>query len=489
MKKSLRVNIIYQMIYEILVLLVPLITSPYISRVLGAEGIGMYSFAYNIAFYFGLFCMLGVKNYGSREIAKCKTSKKELSEKFWNIYILQFGISIITIVIYYICINLWFYDYKYLLLINILHILACMIDITWFYNGLEEFKITVTRNMVIKLFSLFCVLVFVKLKTDLWKYCLIVVGSNFLSQLILWFQLKKYVNKIEVDIKNAIKHIKPMLVLFIPVISVSLYNVMDKIMLGILSNNIQLGFYENSEKIIFCIKTIITSFGVVMLPRMSKLQAEKNKIKSNQYIETSMIGVMLIANALAFGIASVSNQFVDIYWGEDFFECGILLRVLCITLPFSSFANVIRTQYLLPNNMDKEYMYSVLYGAIINLILNVYLIPKIMALGAVIATVITEITVCVYQCWVTRKRINIKGFFKKTYCFCLYGLIMCICVTLLNNILIENVLVFLFKIIIGAVVYCMLCLIHLINVERELLQKIIPPKYNKKIIKVYEGDK
>lgn len=469
--------------YEILVLIIPLITSPYVSRILGAEKLGIYSFTYNMAFYFGLFCMLGVKNFGNREIAKCKGNKKELGEKFINIYAVQLFFSIIVIISYYIFINLCFEEYKIFFFINFLHIFANMIDITWFFNGLEEFKITVTRNSIIKILSFILIFSIVKNENDLWKYCLIIVASNFISQLFLWTQIYKYIEKCKITFSKVKKNLKPMLILFIPVISVSLYNVMDKIMIGIFSNTIQLGYYENAEKIIFCIKTVITSLGVVMLPRMSKLQAEKKDNKSNQYIEYSIVSVMLIAFAIAFGISSVANQFAIIYWGDEFLDSGKLLMGLCIGLPFSAFANVIRTQYLLPNNFDKEYAYSVSLGAIVNLILNIYLIPKMMALGAVIATVITEIIVCCYQCLAVKNALNIKKFLKKTYMFLIFGIIMYSVVFFFNNKLEKNIYNFIFKIIIGAIVYCSLSIVYLIKNEKELLYNILPSKYRTKLMK------
>lgn len=461
-KNSIKLNIIYQMAYEILVLILPLITSPYISRVLGVENIGIYSFTYSIATYFGLFALLGVKNHGNREISKCRDNQELLNKRFTSIYSVQLIFSIIVLILYLIYCFLFTRDFFVYSCIQIIYIFSCMIDIDWLYCGLEKFKISVIRSSFIKISCFVLIFVFVRTNSDLWKYCCIMSGSFLFSQIILWMNLKKYVRFCKVSIKNIIDDLKPMLVLFIPVVAVSLYNIMDKIMLGIISTKLELGFYENSEKIIFCAKTVIIAFGTVMLPRMSKLSADGDKKTMEKYINISIEFVMCIGFAIAFGISAVASKFSVVFWGDAFEACGYILAFLCVSIPFSAFANVIRTQFLIPNNRDKSYIISVIMGAIANLVVNLLLIYRYNAIGAAIGTIAAEVIVWTIQCFSVKNSIDIKKLIKKTVPFFIFGLMMFIVVKYMDmklEISISNLLV---EIFLGMFMYCFLTGVYFI---------------------------
>jgi len=182
------------------------------------------------------------------------------------------------------------------------------------------------------------------------------------------------------------------------VVAVSLYTMMDKLMLGAMSTNAQMGFYEASERIILCASSVITAFGTVMMPRMTKLFSDGDLRESQRYMKLSVDAIMAIAFAIALGIVSVSRLFAPIFWGEDFAPCAYILSALALSIPFSGFANVIRMQYLIPNGMDGAYILSVILGAVSNLTANSLLIPRCGALGAAVGTVIAEGVVCAAQC-------------------------------------------------------------------------------------------
>lgn len=473
-KNNIKLNIIYQMLYEILALALPLVTSPYISRVLGAEKIGIYSYTYSIAYYFGIFALLGVKNYGNREIAKNRDDQKKLNETFSNIYCLQVIVSLIVILIYSINMITFKADYKIYLIVQMLYVISCLLDINWFFFGMEQFKLTVIRNTFIKLATFIAIFTFIHNESDLIKYCLIMSGGALLSQMAIWMYLPKYVKIVKPEYKKVISHLKPMIILFVPVIAVSFYNIMDKIMLGAISSKEQLGFYENSEKIIFCVKTVITSFGTVMMPRMSKLVADGNEKQSNRYMSLSMEFVMMISFALAFGIASVAQIFAPIFWGIEFEPCGLLLIGLSISIPISAFSNVIRTQFLIPKSMDKVYIYSVICGAITNVVINTILISKMEAMGAVIGTIWAEIVVCAVQIIFIRKEINIKQYIKKGLPFFIFGTIMALsvkCIDYIGNS--TSIQLLIIEIFVGAIVYLILASIYLKYANNEVFVGII----------------
>ena len=278
-KSSVKKNFFYQMIYEVLVFILPFITSPYIARVIGAEGLGIYSYANSIAYYFVLFSMLGLKNYGNRTIAQSRDDRERLNETFSNVAALHIIASTICILTYVGYIVILKGERLYAIIMGA-YVLSGLFDISWFYFGIEKFKLTVTRNTLIKIANVICVFVFVRDADDLWKYCMIMSVGTLISQMVLWIPLKKYVTFVKPTWSKMVIHIKPLCILFIPSIAVSLYKYMDKIMIGVLSNKVQLGYYENAEKVINIPMGIITSFGVVMLPKMSNLLATKNRKES-----------------------------------------------------------------------------------------------------------------------------------------------------------------------------------------------------------------
>ena len=273
---SVKKNLLYNMAYQILILIVPLITVPYVSRALGAENIGIYSYTYSIVYYFMLIAMLGINNYGNRTIAKSRDNKEELSRNFLGIYSIQFTLSIIMIAIYLFFISRFEKKYTLIGYIQVIYLISNALDINWFFFGIEKFKLTVTRNAMIKIISLICILLFVKNRDDLVIYTLILSGSTLICQLILPYFLKKEISLVKITKEDIFKHIKPCLILFMPVIAVSLYKVMDKIMIEKLSNVIEVGYYEQAEKIINIPIGIITALGTVMLPKISNL-VQKNE--------------------------------------------------------------------------------------------------------------------------------------------------------------------------------------------------------------------
>ena len=479
-KSSVKANVVYQMIYEVLVLALPLITSPYISRVLGAEKIGIYSYTYSIVYYFGIVAQLGVKNYGNREIAKSRGNQEKVNHTFWSIYSLQLMLSVVMFCAYIFYVFNFDTEYRLYSLIQIIYLLSYFLDINWFYFGMEQFKLTVTRNIIVKLLSFFSVFIFVRTADDLWKYCVIMSASSLLSQVIIWIFLPRYVSFRLPKLKDIFVHLKPMLILFIPIIAVSLYNIMDKIMVGAISTKAQLGFYENSEKIISCVKSVIVAFGTVMMPRMSKLAAEGKKTESKRYMQLSIEIVMCIAFALSFGIAAVADIFAPIFWGEEFAPCGSLLAGLCVAVPFTAFANVIRTQYLIPNNMDKEYIISVIAGAVINLIANSLLITRYDAMGAVVGTILAEMSVCIIQCFFVRHKVDMVLYIRKSLFFLLLGFVMYAIIGLINHGRENGLLLLIVDIIIGVIIYAVSSFVYLYKTKNELLLGVMSKFLKKK---------
>ena len=452
----LKRNFIYNILYQILILILPLITVPYVSRVLGAYQIGAYSYTYSVIYYFMLIALLGINNYGNRTVAKVRDDKTVLSKTFFEIYFIQFLCSLLMIVCYIIYIALFAAEFRLIATLQVFHLVATIFDINWFFFGLEKFKVTVTRNTLLKILSLILIFIFVKDANDLWIYTLILSGSTLLSQLLLLPFLKKEIVFVKIKMKDVLKHLKACIVLFVPVISVSLYKVMDKIMLGILANVEEVGFYEQAEKIINIPMGIVTALGTVMLPRISNLVEKKDKKSVLNYIKKSISFIMFLAFPICFGLIAVSHDFIPIFMGESFIKSATLVNYLTITIIFISFANVIRKQYLVPMEYDSIFTFSVVLGAFINLLINFLLIPKFASIGACIGTIIAEIVVMLYQVIAVRKELPIKEYIFQIIPFFIKGVIMFVIVYLIKFIGLPAIYTIVLQVVLGVVIYCLL---------------------------------
>ena len=258
---SAKVNFIYNSIYQIVAILIPLVTTPYISRKLGANGLGEYAMELAVASYFIMFIKLGINNYGGRQIAYSRGNKEVTSREFWEMYAFQI-VMMAACGVAYVFYCFFISGHKTISLILILYVVSAGIDITWFFWGLEEFKLTVRRDFIVKIFSTICIFAFVNSETDTWKYTLLLSISFFLSQALLWPSLKKHIDFVRPSKKGIIRHIKPNLVLFVPTIAISLYKTMDKIMLGAMSNTVEVGFYQSSENVIIHVNRFWNNDGI-----------------------------------------------------------------------------------------------------------------------------------------------------------------------------------------------------------------------------------
>lgn len=472
---NLRKNYLYNVGYQLLNIIVPIITTPYLTRIIGAEKLGLYSYTQSIAYYFVLIAMLGLGVYGNRSIAVTRLNKQKMSKTFWGIFIVQFISSSVMSVIYIIYVVL-FSENTILAAIWALYVLSSILDISWFYFGIEAFKITVTRNIFIKILSVITIFLVVKSEEDLWKYVLIISLGILINQAILWIFLFKFIRWEKNSRRDVLLHLKPIFLLFIPVVAVSVYTILDKIMIGQMSSMIENGYFDNAQKIMIIPTSLITALGVVMLPRISSLVKSGDLDKVNAYLTNSMVLTMFLSSGFAFGIAGISTVFAPTFFGSEFVPSGKLMTVLAISIVFIAWANVIRTQYLIPKFKDKVYIYSVIIGAVINFCLNIWMIPRYGALGACIGTVCAEFSVAFYQTWEIRKEVSIKSFVKISIPFLVIGFFMFTILRVMGIVLESSVLTLILQILIGSMIYITIVFFYLIKSNNDyglLIKKTI----------------
>ena len=459
--KSLQKNFLYNVLYQILLVILPLITAPYISRTLGATAVGVYSYTYSVAYYFLLIAMLGIGNHGNRSIAAVRDDRKKLDKTFSSIYSLQVITFSIAILAYAIYLVLFVKDNRLIVLLQLIYVTSGLFDIGWLFFGLEQFKLTVARNTLIKISTVVLMFVFVHKPSDLWKYTLIMSAGTLFSQAYLWLYVKKYVSFEKCSVKEITSNIKPVLILFIPVLAYSIYKVMDKIMLGNMSSYDQVGFYNNAEKIINIPMGIITALGTVMLPRMSNIVANGDKKRVDDYIRISAKLVTLLSSAIAFGLMGVSSVLAPVFFGDEFIACGEIIRLLSVTVFFIAWANVIRTQYLIPNKRDSIYLTSTMVGAILNLIINWMLIPKYQANGAAFGTIVAEFSVMLVQMVAVKNELPMRKYIMSYSPILINGLIMAVLVDRIGIKLGVSVSTLAIQILAGGFFFCIATIAYL----------------------------
>lgn len=471
-KKSVTKNYIYNLIYQILVLILPLVTTPYVSRVLGAEGIGIYSYTISIVTYFILFGSLGIAMYAQREIAYVQDDKEKRSKSFWEIFILRAITLFVSMIIFYFTFA-YNGDYSIYYRILMLEIVANIFDVSAFFQGMEEFKKIIKRNFIVKAISILCIFVFIKKTTDIDKYLLIYVLSTFVGNLSLWFYLPKYITRIPIRMLEPKKHLKPTLALFIPQIATQVYVVLDKTMIGsLIANKAEVGYYEQSQKIVKIVLTLATSLGTVMLPRIANDFAKGQKEKIKKEILDSFNFIYFLSMPLMFGLIAVAKDLIPWFLGEGFDKSIYITYVISPITIMIGLSTVMGTQYLLPTKQQKNFTISVVIGALINIVSNFIFIPKLLSIGAAIGTIIAETSVTLVQFYCIRKEFDIKEILIMSFKYLISALLMLVSIILLNELVISNLTVLLrigIDVIFGAIVY----FITLIILKDEFIKKII----------------
>ncbi|MDD7305114.1 MAG: oligosaccharide flippase family protein [Peptoniphilaceae bacterium] len=458
---SLKKNIIYNSTYQILLIILPIITSPYISRVLGAKNIGIFSYSQAFANYFYLVAMLGVKNYGNRTIAKVRDNDKELRINFWEIYFFQilFGIFVsliyIFIVYFYIKVNKSVYYFQ------LFFILSGVFDLTWCYFGLEEFKSTTVISMFIKIIDVIAIFIFVRDVDDLKIYTFLICFAMIFNQIVLIPYILRKIPFLMPTIKGIKRHIIPNLILFIPVLAVSFYNIMDKLMLGIISTNTEVGFYTYAENITQIPNTLILSINNAVMPRMSNLAKKKDSGNSLKLINILMLLAMFISSGCAFGLLSISNTLIPWFYGKEFERCAIFVMLLSPIIIFKGWAGVLRTQYIIPNNKDRIFIISLFIGAIVNIVINFLLIPQFEGIGAIVGTFAAEFAVCFVQFKMVYKEIDVLKYLKDGIAFIVCGVLMSIVIILMGYLNINKIVNMFLQILFGGIIYTALSYIYI----------------------------
>lgn len=446
-------NYLYNVVYQILLLLVPLITVPYISRVLGPELVGINSYTNSWMTFFMLVGQMGIALYGNREVAYHRENPIERSKIFWGIELLQVITITCALIAYLGAVLLFSTTFKEYFLLQSFWIIAAGVDVSWYFMGVENFQRIVFRNMLVKLASVALIFLVVKGNNDLGKYIALLGLSNLVGNLTLWPYLKDEIKWVPISTWHPFRHFYPALLLFVPTITTQVYLVVNRLMLGRMSTQSQLGQFQYTDQIIKVILAVITASGQVMLPHIAN-KFSKGDVKGiRDSLYNSFDFITAIAIPMMFGIMAIAKQFAPWFLGKQFNDAGILMMIEAPVILFIGWSNVTGTQYLMPINRTKEYTVSVTVGAVINVIANLFLIALWGARGATLATDISEFAVAAVQLVYIRQTISRRKLFGQMWKYLLSGGIMFIItyrLAMIMNMTIPNLAI---EVIIGAVIY------------------------------------
>lgn len=428
--KTLYKNYAFNSIYQLLILIIPLFLTPFITRVLGAENIGQYSFTRSVVTYFVLFGTVGSNMYAQREIAYAGSNEQKRSLVFWEIFVIRcvlLGISLIA----YLYFAVYKGRYPFLFLIQTLDIIAAMLDITWYFQGTEKFGVITLRNAIMKIASAVLIVATVRAPDDLWVYVFIYSGGSLVGQLWMWKDIVRNVTGVSVHQLCLRRHLKGIAQLFIPQVAIQVYLVIDKTMIELLTgDSAQTGYYELAQTVQRTGVTIVTAFGTVAASRIAALKSTRDSKAISELLTQSYELVCLTAIPIALGIGAIAQNFIPWFLGEGYVPVIRLLILLCPLIVIIGFSNISGIQYMVPMGLQNQMTVSTFVGACINVLLNLLWIPEYGAVGAAIASIISECVVMLIQGFFIRNIIVKADIIKSFFQAILSGSIMVVVVKL-----------------------------------------------------------
>ena len=455
-KKSIQKNYIFNMIYQILTIIVPFVTTPYLSRVLGVSGIGLISYTNSIISYFTLFENLGTATYAQREIGYHQNDCENRTRIFWEILCIRFVMFILTTFVYaWYCVSLK--GDKTIYVILAMNLFNALLDVTWFFQGMENFQIVVLRNVIFKIVNVCVIFLFVNKPEDLYIYVLSTALLSTFCSITTWIYLRKYLCRISVRNLKPWRHLKGTIQLFLPTIAIQIYTVLDKSMIGIITGStVENGYYEQADKVMKICLTFVVSLGTVMIPRIANTYAQRNEELIKYYIYRSYRFVWLVSIPMFLGIAAVSDFFVPIFFGKGYDQVIVLLPIVSILLIIIGLSNVTGQQYFVPTQQQDKLTKSVVVGAVVNLIVNALLIPRFASTGAALGSIIAECSVTFTQfIYLKReKKIQITRIFLEMWRYVVAGCAMFVVLLILKRYMSVEVCNLSVLVTLGGIIYC-----------------------------------
>ena len=395
---------------------------------------------------------MGIGYYGNRQIAYVREDSHKMAQTFWEIQIVKTMMTLLSIIAFEIFMMFYTRQPEYMIAQSI-NLVAVAFDISWFYEGIEDFKVTVLKNSFVKLISMAAIFLLIKGPYDVTLYIVVLAVSTLLGNLTLWPNIKKDLPKININILNPWRHFLPMAELFIPQIATQVYVQLNKTMLGGMVSETSAGYYQYSDNLVKLILALVTATGTVMLPHVANAVSKGNMREVNQMLYKSFDFVSAVSYPMMFGLAAISLTLAPKYYGPGYDPVGPAMMIESIVILMIAWSNVLGVQYLLPINHQRDFTVSVTVGAVVNVILNIPLIHNWGLDGAMWSTVISEISVTLYQLWAVKGLLNYRQLFLNSWKYLLSGIIMFVLVFWMNQHFQDSWLMMGLEIIIGVIIY------------------------------------
>lgn len=482
--RSTKKNFAFSALLQIVIYLIPLLTAPYLSRVLGPEGIGEYSYASSIVGYFVMVVNFGFLGYGTLRISEKRDNIEERSGVFWSIVLVRFILFIFAFSAYLVTIFLLYGHKGYNLtiyLILALNIFVNLFDITYLFQGLENFKIISIINVSIRLSSVGLIFIFVRNSEDLVIYILISTVQLLLMSILPWLFVRGAIIRPKKDYINLKDTTKTSLFYFLPTLAVTLYTLVDKTMLGSLAGNAETGYYEQSTKIVSMVIGVIHALAPVMLARIAYLIKNGNEEEVHKKIGQMFNVYFLIGFPSIIGLFCICGLFMPSFFGDDFTPAVGVMYFLIPLILIKNISNALGNVFYGPRN--QIHMTSIFYfvGAFVNIFGNALLIPSLKAQGAAIASLFSETLITILFVIFSRKGIRYGVIIKTAFKPMLASLIMGFALLILNsfvwsNIISNRLIIIIVDVLIGACIYGAFVIIFrdpmVLNEIKVLRQKI-----------------
>ena len=457
----------------------PLITFPYVSRVLGAEANGNISFASSIISYFSLCASLGIPSYGIRKCAEVRDDREQLSKVFEELFIINIvctAISYIALLILIFTIPK-FYEQKFLFLVTSLNIIFNSLGIDWFYQAIEQYDYITVRNILFKIVSVILMFIFVHNPSDYVVYAGITVVANVGSNVLNMSRIGHYIDFKKYSNFSFLSHFKPIIILFLYNATTTIFTNLDQVMLGFMSSSREVGYYAATVKIKNILTSVITALGSVMLPRVAYYLKKNENSKFNYLIRESFDFILLSAIPISLYFLVESRPVILFLAGKGYARSVVIMQFIAPSIIFIGLSSVTAWQLLIPFKMEVYTVIGAVIGAVINLVVNIILIPNYGGCGAALATTLAEISVLVTHIIVLREKIK-KLFNKKELLITLFaGIISMITLIIFNHLINMNSYgSFLQCIITAAVFFCTYCiLIYILKepITRRLISNLL----------------
>lgn len=410
-QKSLKLNFIMNAVLTISAFIFPLISFPYVSRILGPSGTGNVSFATSIVAYFALFAQLGIPTYGIRATARVRDDKELLSRTVQEIFIINILMNILTYIVFFVVLNIvpQMSDDKLLFMIVSSTIFFNAIGMDWLYKGLEKYTYITTVSILFKFIALILMFILIHQKSDYVIYGAISIFAASASNICNLLNVHKYIYLKPIGNYDFKVHLRPICIFFAMACATTIYTNLDTVMLGFMKSNTEVGYYNAAVKIKTVLLGVVTSLGAVLLPRAS-YYIENNLIDEFKRISSKAINfVILISFPLALYFIIFAKEGIFFLSGDAYAKAILPMQILMPTLIFIGLTNIMGIQMLIPLGKEKVVLYSEIAGAIVDLAINTVLIPIMASSGAAIGTLVAEMVVWIVQ------YIALKEDVKETY--------------------------------------------------------------------------